>query len=100
MEMKKDNNNKINNMKETNVNNNININKDNKNTNINKIEERRNRFSGLTSYELLKIVKQTSGFPQNLSSNIPLETLVNFYNRFWNGDVSDDESDTSSSGNY
>ena len=72
--MKKDNNNKINNMKETNVNNNININKDNKNTNINKIEERRNRFSGLTSYELLKIVKQTSGFPQNLSSIIPLET--------------------------
>ena len=62
-----------------------------------KIEERRNRFSGLTSYELLKIVKQTSGFPKKLSSNIPLETLVNFYNRFWNGDVTDDESDTSSS---
>ena len=36
--------------------------------------ERRNRFSGLKSYELLKIVKQTSGFPQNLSSIIPLET--------------------------
>ena len=68
----------------------------NQNTNI-KREERRNRFSGLTSYELLKIVKQTSGFPKNLSSNIPLETLVNFYNRFWNGDVTDDESDTSSS---
>ena len=46
---------------------------------------------------MLKIVKQTSGFPKNLSSNIPLETLVNFYNRFWNGDVTDDESDTSSS---
>ena len=63
----------------------------------NKIEERRNRFSGLTSYELLKIVKQTSGFPKNLSSNIPLETLVNFYNRYWNGEATDDESDTSSS---
>ncbi len=93
MEIKKDNNN-INNIKEKNQN----INKNNEN--INKIEERRNRFSGITSYELLKIVKQTSGFPKNLSSNIPLETLVNFYNRFWNGDVSDDESDTSSSGNY
>lgn len=91
MEIKKDNNN-INNIKEKNQNIN--------NESINKIEERRNRFSGLTSYELLKIVKQTSGFPKNLSSNIPLETLVNFYNRFWNGDVSDDESDTSSSGNY
>ena len=97
MEMKKDIISKINNIKETNENQ---INKNNKNTYVNKIEERRNRFSGLTSYELLKIVKQTSGFPQNLSSNIPLETLVNFYNRFWNGDVSDDESDTSSSGNY
>ena len=97
MEMKKDNNSKINNIKEINENQ---INRINKNTYVNKIEERRNRFSGLTSYELLKIVKQTSGFPQKLSSNIPLETLVNFYNRFWNGDVSDDESDTSSSGNY
>ena len=93
MEIKKDNNN-INNIKEKNQN----INKNNEN--INKIEERRNRFSGITSYELLKIVKQTSGFTKNLSSNIPLETLVNLYNRFWNGDVSDDESDTSSSGNY
>jgi hypothetical protein len=97
MEMKKDIISKINNIKETNENQ---INKNNKNAYVNKIEERRNRFSGLTSYELLKIVKQTSGFPKNLSSNIPLETLVNFYNRFWNGDVSDDESDTSSSGNY
>jgi hypothetical protein len=97
MEMKKDNNSKINNIKEINENQ---INRINKNTYVNKIEERRNRFSGLTSYELLKIVKQTSGFPQKLSSKIPLETLVNFYNRFWNGDVSDDESDTSSSGNY
>lgn len=83
--------NKINNKKEENSNNNIEKNVENK------IEQRRNRFSGLTSYELLKIVKQTSGFPKNLSSNIPLETLVNFYNRYWNGDVTDDESDTSSS---
>ena len=72
-------------------------NNNNENNNHRKIEERRNRFSGLTSYELLKIVKQTSGFPKNLSSNISLETLVNFYNRYWNGEVSDDESDTSSS---
>ena len=87
---------KINNIKDESSN----INNNTKNDISKKIEERRNRFSGLTSYELLKIVKQTSGFPKNLSSNIPLETLVNFYNRFWNGDVSDDESDTSSSGNY
>ena len=80
-------------------NNNNSIKESNKNENNNnkRIEERRNRFSGVTSYELLKIVKQTSGFPKNLTTNIPLETLVNFYNRFWNGDVTDDESDTSSS---
>ena len=83
-----------------NDNNNIKENNKNGNTDINvnkKVEERKNRFSGVTSYELLKIVKQTSGFPKKLTSNIPLETLVNFYNRFWNGDVTDDESDTSSS---
>ncbi len=80
-----------NNIKESNKNEN------NNNKINNRVEERRNRFSGVTSYELLKIVKQTSGFPKNLTSNIPLETLVNFYNRFWNGDVTDDESDTSSS---
>ena len=84
------------------ANDNNNIKENNKNgntdTNVNKkVEERKNRFSGVTSYELLKIVKQTSGFPKKLTSNIPLETLVNFYNRFWNGDVTDDESDTSSS---
>ena len=84
---------KINNIKDESSN----INNNTKNDISKKIEERRNRFSGLTSYELLKIVKQTSGFPKNLSSNIPLETLVNFYNRYWNGDVTDDESDTSSS---
>ena len=84
------------------ANDNNNIKENNKNgntdTNVNKkVEERKNRFSGVTSYELLKIVKQTSGFPKKLTTNIPLETLVNFYNRFWNGDVTDDESDTSSS---
>ena len=62
-----------------------------------KIEERKNRFSGITSYELLKIAKLNSGFPKNLSKNIPLETLVNFYYRYWNGEASDTESDTSSS---
>ena len=45
----------------------------------------------------IKVVKETSGFPKNLSTNIPLETLVNFYNRYWNGEATDDESDTSSS---
>ena len=84
------------------ANDNNNIKENNKigntDTNVNKkVEERKNRFSGVTSYELLKIVKQTSGFPKKLTSNIPLETLVNFYNRYWNGDVTDDESDTSSS---
>ena len=53
---------KINNKKEISSN----INNDYQNINTKKIEERRNRFSGLTSYELLKIVKQTSGFPKNL----------------------------------
>ena len=64
---------------------------------IKKFEERKNRFSGITSYELLKIAKLNSGFPKNLSKNIPLETLVNFYYRYWNGEASDTESDTSSS---
>ena len=64
---------------------------------LKKIEERKNRFSGLTSYELLKVVKMNSGFPKKFSKNIPLETLVNFYHRYWNGEASDTESDSSSS---
>ena len=64
---------------------------------IKKFEERKNRFSGITSYEMLKIVKTNTGFPKNFSKNIPLETLVNFYYRYWNGEASDTESDTSSS---
>ena len=83
----------------------VNNNKDEKNRRENmynkdtlkQIEERKNRFSGLTSYELLKIAKLNSGFPKKLSKNIPLETLVNFYYRYWNGEASDTESDTSSS---
>ena len=64
---------------------------------LKKIEERKNRFSGLTSYELLKVVKMNSGFPKKFSKNIPLETLVNFYHRYWNGEASDTEIDSSSS---
>ena len=45
---------------------------------------------------MLKIVKSNTGFPKNFSKNIPLETLVNFYHRYWNGEASDTESDTSS----
>ena len=87
--------NEINKYKNTNENN-INEKNYNKET-LKKIEERKNRFSGITSYELLKVVKLNSGFPKNLSKNIPLETLVNFYYRYWNGEASDTESDTSSS---
>ena len=34
----------------------------------------------------MKIAKLNSGFPKELSKNIPLETLVNFYHRYWNGE--------------
>ena len=85
--------NKFKNKEEKNFKENNNYNKET----LKKIEERKNRFSGITSYELLKVVKLNSGFPKNLSKNIPLETLVNFYNRYWNGEASDTESDTSSS---
>ena len=85
--------NKFKNKEEKNFRENNNYNKET----LKKIEERKNRFSGITSYELLKVVKLNSGFPKNLSKNIPLETLVNFYYRYWNGEASDTESDTSSS---
>ena len=91
MEQKKE----INNVKSKEQNN-LKDNSYNKDT-LKKIEERKNRFSGLTSYELLKVVKMNSGFPKKFSKNIPLETLVNFYHRYWNGEASDTESDSSSS---
>ena len=73
------------------------INKNQQNVNNNIIQERINRYSGITGNELIKIVKEKSEFPKYLSVSIPLETLINFYNRFWNEDLTDDESDTSSS---
>ena len=91
MELKNENN-KLNNKEQNNLKKNL-YNKDT----LKKIEERKNRFSGLTSYELLKVVKTNSGFPRKFSKSIPLETLVNFYHRYWNGEASDTESDTSSS---
>ena len=91
MEQKKE----INNVKNKEQNN-LKDNSYNKDT-LRKIEERKNRFSGLTSYELLKVVKMNSGFPRKFSKSIPLETLINFYHRYWNGEASDTESDTSSS---
>ena len=69
---------------------------DNQKKHINGNNNRKNRFSGITNYELLKVVKRTNDFPIKLSINVPLESLVNFYDRFWAGEVSDDESDTSS----
>ena len=82
MEQKKE----INNVKSKEQNN-LKDNSYNKDT-LKKIEERKNRFSGLTSYELLKVVKMNSGFPKKFSKNIPLETLVNFYHRYWNINIS------------
>ena len=66
---------------------------ENKNKKKNKIDS---RFNTVKNYELLKVAKETTGFPMKISMPVPLTHLVNFYYRFWNNDLTDDESgDTS-----
>ena len=66
---------------------------ENKNKKINK---RDSRFNTVKNYELLKVAEETTGFPMKISMPVPLTHLVNFYYRFWNNDLTDDESgDTS-----
>ena len=60
-------------------------------------KEKKYKLNGLTTNELLKIVKQTNDFPKHLSKNIPLNILLDFYDRLWNGDTSDEDSGASSS---
>ncbi len=49
-------------------------------------------FNSVTNQELLKVAKRTNDFPLKISIPVPLTHLVNFYNRYWNHEISDDES--------
>ena len=66
---------------------------ENKNKKTNK---RDSRFNTVKNYELLKVAKETTGFPMKISMPVPLTHLVNFYYRFWNNDLTDESDDSSS----
>ena len=61
-------------------------------TNNKKMSKRDSRFNTVKNQELLKVAKETSGFPLKISMPVPLTHLVNFYYRYWNNKISDDES--------
>ena len=67
------------------------------NVNNNISERRSNRFNKITNCEISNVASNYKNFPIVFSYPVDLEILVNFYERFWSGELSDDnESNTSS----
>lgn len=44
--------------------------------------------------EILKVIKEEKKFPIKFSNRVKLSTLIKFYNKYWNGDFTDDDSET------
>jgi hypothetical protein len=40
--------------------------------------------------EILRVIKEEKRFPIAFSSRVKLSLLVRFYNKYWNGDFTDD----------
>ena len=57
-----------------------------------KIKINDNIFNILTNQELLQVAKRTNDFPLKISNPVPLTNLVNFYYRYWNYEIPNDDS--------
>ena len=44
--------------------------------------------------EILKVIKEEKKFPIQFSRRVKLATLINYYNKYWSGDFTDDDSET------
>ena len=63
--------------------------------NNNKEEKRkRNENVGVSDREIMNIIKEENIFPQTFTKRIKLSVLVKFYQKYWNHDFTDEESDT------
>jgi hypothetical protein len=46
--------------------------------------------------EIVSIIKEDKNFPRAFSSRIKLSVLVNYYYKYWNGELSDEENEIES----
>jgi hypothetical protein len=60
------------------------------------MNKRDSKFNTVKNHELIKNCKRNIRISFKISMPVPLTHLVNFYYRYWNNEISDDESgDTS-----
>lgn len=48
-------------------------------------------YKTISDREILSIIKEEKNFPVSFSSPIKLKVLVKSYNKYWNGDYTDDD---------
>ncbi len=49
---------------------------------------------GVSDREIINIIKEEKEFPKTFSKRIKLSVLIKFYQKLWNHDFTDEESDT------
>lgn len=53
-----------------------------------------NENIGVSDREIMNIIKEEKVFPKIFSKRIKLSVLIKFYQKLWNHDFTDEESDT------
>ena len=63
--------------------------------NKNKEEKRKiNDNIGVSDREIMNIIKEEKVFPKTFTKRIKLSVLIKYYQKLWNHDFTDEESDT------
>jgi len=64
-------------------------------SNKNKQEKRKiNDNIGVSDREIMNIIKEEKVFPKTFTKRIKLSVLIKYYQKLWNHDFTDEESDT------
>ena len=61
--------------------------------NMDKIDNNTNS-NNISDREIINIIKEEKIFPKTFSKRIKLSILIKFYQKYWNHDFTDEESDT------
>jgi hypothetical protein len=60
----------------------------------NEINLKVERKTGVSDREMLRVIKEEKRFPIVFSRRVKLSALVKFYNKYWSGDFTDEDSET------
>ncbi len=60
----------------------------------NQINQKIGKKTGVSDREMLRVVKEEKRFPIMFTNRVKLANLVKFYNKFWSGDFTDEDSET------